>query len=109
MITMFVLLTLENLPRYIQEGQQLSDWTILFFVSYVLLASFLILNVFIGIVINSLEEARAIEQRRAERELLDEDAANDEEAHEILLEQHLRAVQVAVRELERELRATRSR
>lgn len=74
-----------------------------------LLASFLILNVFIGIVINSLEEARGIEQRRAERELLDEETANDEEAHAILLEQHLRAVQAAVRELERELRASRSR
>jgi hypothetical protein len=65
--------------------------------------------VFIGIVINSLEEARAIEQRRAERELLDQETANDEEAHTILVEQHLRAVQEAVRELERELRASRSR
>ncbi len=52
MVTMFVLLTLENLPTYIEEGQRLSDWTLLFFVSYVLLASLLILNLFIGIVIN---------------------------------------------------------
>ncbi|HWV85744.1 MAG TPA: ion transporter, partial [Capillimicrobium sp.] len=57
MITMFVLLTLENLPTYIEMGQELSDWTILFFVSYVLLASFLIFNLFIGIVLNSMEEA----------------------------------------------------
>jgi voltage-gated sodium channel len=34
-------------------------------VSYVLVASFLIFNLFIGIVINSMEEARAIEHRRA--------------------------------------------
>jgi len=40
MVTMFVLLTLENL---------------LFFISYVLIASFLIFNLFIGIVINSME------------------------------------------------------
>jgi voltage-gated sodium channel len=67
MVTMFVLLTLENLPAYIERGQDLSDWTLLFFVSYVLLASFLIFNLFIGIVINSMEEARAIELHRAER------------------------------------------
>jgi voltage-gated sodium channel len=44
MVTMFVLLTLENLPAYIERGQDLSDWTLLFYVSYVLLASFLIFN-----------------------------------------------------------------
>lgn len=66
MITMFVLLTLENLPTYIETGQDLSNWTILFFVSYVLVASFLVFNLFIGIVLNSMEQARA-EQHRAER------------------------------------------
>ncbi len=63
MITMFVLLTLENLPTYIEKGQELSDWTIVFFVSYVLTASFLVFNLFIGIVLNSMEEARAQERR----------------------------------------------
>jgi len=58
--------TLENLPTYIEKGQELSDWTLLFYVSYVLVASFLIFNLFIGIVINSMEEARAIELHRAE-------------------------------------------
>jgi voltage-gated sodium channel len=66
MITMFVLLTLENLPVYIETGQDLSQWTILFFVSYVLVASFLIFNLFIGIVLNSMEGARA-EEARLER------------------------------------------
>lgn len=55
MVTMFVLLTLENLPVYIEIGQELSNWTLLFFISYVLIASFLIFNLFIGIVINSME------------------------------------------------------
>jgi voltage-gated sodium channel len=67
MVTMFVLLTLENLPSYIERGQELSDWTLLFYLSYVLVASFLIFNLFIGIVVNSMEEARAAEHRR-ERE-----------------------------------------
>jgi voltage-gated sodium channel len=105
MVTMFVLLTLENLPVYIERGQELSDWTLLFYVSYVLLASFLIFNLFIGIVINSMEQARAIELHRAERELLDGDAANDERAHAVVLEERVRALRAAVDELEQEVRA----
>jgi voltage-gated sodium channel len=105
MVTMFLLLTLENLPVYIERGQALSDWTLLFYVSYVLLASFLIFNLFIGIVINSMEEARAIELHRAERALLDDDTADDERAHAVVLEERLRALHAAVDELEREVRA----
>ena len=105
MVTMFVLLTLENLPVYIARGQELSDWTLLFYVSYVLVASFLIFNLFIGIVINSMEEARAIELHRAERALLDDDTADDERAHAVVLEERLRSLRTAVDELEREVRA----
>jgi voltage-gated sodium channel len=108
MVTMFVLLTLENLPTYIARGQELSDWTLLFYVSYVLVASFLIFNLFIGIVINSMEEARAIELHRAERELLDEDDDDDHErAHAVVLEERLRALRSAMDELEQEVRAQR--
>jgi voltage-gated sodium channel len=105
MVTMFVLLTLENLPVYIERGQELSDWTLLFYVSYVLVASFLIFNLFIGIVINSMEEARSIELHRAERELLDDDTADDAHAHAVVLEERLRALRAAVDELEQEVRA----
>jgi voltage-gated sodium channel len=64
MLTLFVTLTLENLPQQIALGRELSDWTILYFVSYALVAAFLIFNILIGLVINSLEEARAIEHAR---------------------------------------------
>jgi len=104
MVTMFVLLTLENLPVFIERGQELSDWTLLFYVSYVLVASFLIFNLFIGIVINSMEEARAIELHRAERALLDDDAADDERAHAVVIEERLRAMRAALDELERDVR-----
>jgi voltage-gated sodium channel len=106
MVTMFVLLTLENLPVYIERGQELSDWTLLFYVSYVLVASFLIFNLFIGIVINSMEQARAIELHRAERELLEDDDSDDHErAHAVVLEERMRALRAAVEELEQEVRA----
>ena len=64
MLTLFVTLTLENLPDQIQMGRQLSDWTLLYFISYAMVAAFLIFNILIGVVINSLEEARAIEHAR---------------------------------------------
>jgi voltage-gated sodium channel len=109
MLTMFVLLTLENLPTYIETAQELSDWTLVFYISYVLVASFLIFNLFIGIVINSMEEARAIELHRAELAILDEDESNDERAHRVIVEQRLRLLKSAVEDLERELAAQRSR
>jgi voltage-gated sodium channel len=106
MVTMFVLLTLENLPDAIARGQELSQWTLLFYVSYAMVASFLIFNLFIGIVINSMEEARAIELRRAERELVEDDGGRDDaRAHAVVLEERLRALHGAVAELEREVRA----
>ena len=70
-----------------------------------LVASFLIFNLFIGIVINSMEEARAIELHRAERELLDEDRIDDERAHAVVLRERLHHLKTAVDDLERELAA----
>ena len=105
MLTMFVLLTLENLPTYIEKGQELSNWTLLFYISYVLVASFLIFNLFIGIVINSMEEARAIELHRAERDLLDEDDVGDERAHAVVLRERLHHLKTAIEDLEREIEA----
>jgi voltage-gated sodium channel len=98
MVTMFVLLTLENLPTYIEKGQELSDWTLLFYVSYVLIASFLIFNLFIGIVINSMEEARAMELQRSE-----------EEPEDVVIDERLNTIKSALEDLELELRAERSR
>jgi voltage-gated sodium channel len=69
MLTLFITLTLENLPDQLAMGRELSEWTIVYFVSYALVAAFLIFNILIGVVITSLEEAHAIEaaRERAER------------------------------------------
>ncbi len=64
MLTLFVMLSLENMPTQIELGRELSDWSLLYFISYVLIAAFLLFNILIGVVINSLEEARAIEHAR---------------------------------------------
>ena len=59
MLTLFVLLTLENFPVYLEEGMAVHTWSWLYFASYVLVTALLLLNVLIGIVLNSMEEARA--------------------------------------------------
>jgi voltage-gated sodium channel len=65
MLTMFVLLTLENFPSYMDRAMEVHQWSWIFFVSFVLVAAFIVLNVLIGIVLNSMEEAREIERRKA--------------------------------------------
>ena len=58
MLTLFILLTLENFPTYLEEAEQISPYAVVFFVSYVLLAAFVVFNLLIGIVIGSMERAR---------------------------------------------------
>jgi voltage-gated sodium channel len=98
MLTLFVALTLENLPDQLALGRELSDWTILYFVSYALVAAFLIFNILIGVVINSLEEARAIEHARERADRLEHgDPAPT-------IEERVVAVREALDELEADLR-----
>jgi len=69
-LTLFLLLSLETLPTAIEQGLAVGSWTLLYFVSYVLIASFLLVNVLVGVVINSMEETRqaeAAERRRLQR------------------------------------------
>ena len=83
MLTMFVLLSLENLPTYIDEARAATgDWSIVFFVSYVLVASFLVFNFFIGVIVNSMDEARAIEAEREAAEAAEEGRAEGPSASE---------------------------
>ena len=88
MLTLFVMLTLENFPDNVYMGQQVSQWAVLFFISYAVIMSFLIFNLFIGLVLSAMEEARSA----------------DREKHETddLLER-LRAARTALEDAEREL------
>ncbi|HWI07635.1 MAG TPA: ion transporter [Solirubrobacteraceae bacterium] len=99
MLTLFVALTLENLPEQLALGRELSDWTILYFVSYALVAAFLVFNILIGVVINSLEEARAIEHARDRAERLEHGGGEGPTVEERIL-----AVREALDELEADVR-----
>jgi voltage-gated sodium channel len=68
MLTLFVMLTLEDFPVYMDEAREVEPWAWVYFVSFILIAAFIVLNVLIGIVLNSLEEAREYERRRMLRE-----------------------------------------
>jgi voltage-gated sodium channel len=107
MLTLFVLLTLENLPNYLEEAMDVHSWSWIYFVTFALAASFLLLNVLIGIIINSMEEARAIEhnRERAERRarMAEAEAAADEEERAEMLARRVTALREALEELEDEL------
>ncbi|UGQ11525.1 ion transporter [Yinghuangia sp. ASG 101] len=61
-LTLFFLMALEGLGDLVREGLEVSRWTVLYFGSYVLISSFLLVNLLIGVVITSLEDARASER-----------------------------------------------
>jgi voltage-gated sodium channel len=91
MLTLFILLTLENFPTYLSEAEAVSPFAQLFFISYVVLAAFIVFNLLIGIVIASMEKARQHEAQERPR-------ASD--AH---LVDRISEIQRSLRELELEL------
>lgn len=106
MLTMFQVLTLEGLPEFIATGREVSDWAVPYYVSYVLVASFLVFNLFIGIVLTSMEEARAEELRRAEAELADEDhKISDQEAARMAIHERMNQVREHLNQIDSDLDA----
>ncbi|GHA74661.1 MULTISPECIES: ion transporter [Streptomyces] len=61
-LTLFLLMTLDGIGDAVHSGLEISRLSLLYYASYVLLASFVLVNVLIGVVLTSLEEARDMEQ-----------------------------------------------
>jgi voltage-gated sodium channel len=99
MLTLFVMLTLENFPIYMEAGMEVHSWSWVYFVTFILLAAFMILNVLIGIVLNSLEEARELERRRRLGI-----GVPDAEIAPAPVAERIQMLRAALRELEEELR-----
>ncbi len=71
--SLFILLTLENFPIYLEDAMLISPLAIPYFLSYVFFIVFTILNVLIGIVLNAMDEARAENRlRNSEAEAIKE-------------------------------------
>ncbi|GAB2457306.1 ion transporter [Streptomyces incanus] len=64
-LTLFLLMTLDGLGDAVHAGLEVSRWSIVYYASYVLIASFVLVNVLIGVVLNSLEEARELEREQS--------------------------------------------
>ena len=107
MLTLFVLLTLENFPATLERGMAIHPWSWVYFASFVLVAAFIVLNVLIGIVLNSMEEAREIERRkRLREEYVGDGAGVDENAAPAPVAERIAILRAALDELEQELAAT---
>ncbi|MER5891288.1 ion transporter [Streptomyces sp. NPDC001941] len=62
-LTLFLLVTLDGIGEMVRSGMDITIWTVPYYVSFVLFASFVLVNTLIGVVINSLDEARADDAR----------------------------------------------
>ncbi|MEV5006556.1 ion transporter [Streptomyces sp. NPDC093064] len=98
-LTLFLLMTLDGIGDAVHGGLEVSRWSLVYYASYVLLASFVLVNVLIGVVITSLEEAREMER--------DEPAEAADAGDPPVVQHHLAARIAAARraldELERDL------
>lgn len=101
MMTLFILLTLENFPTYLEAAQAVSPYATVFFISYVLIAAFIVFNLLIGIVIGSMEKAR-----EAEADALARESHQDPRADATL---RLAEIRAALDALEGDLRRSASR
>ncbi|GIM89085.1 ion transporter [Paractinoplanes toevensis] len=107
MITLFVLLSRETLPDLIEQGMALSPWTLVYYVSYVLITVNLLLNILIAVIVNSMEEARRLEMTEALGTDDDGDGIPDD-IDRIMISQRLDDLRTTSAELERELRIDRN-
>jgi voltage-gated sodium channel len=71
--SLFILLTLENFPNYLEEAVEVSPWALPFYLSYIFIVVFTVLNVLIGIVLNAMDEARE-ENKERKRKISELDA-----------------------------------
>jgi voltage-gated sodium channel len=83
LLSLFQILTLEDWPAYLERGQEIAQASWIYFVSYVLLASFLVINILIAIIINSVEEVHDVEREEERRRLAEEEAAGGTVAHRL--------------------------
>lgn len=77
--TLFTVMTLEGwVDDVVNPLMQTRPWAWLFFIPFIVVTTFTVLNLFIGIIVNALQEEHAkakAEEREAERELIHDETA----------------------------------
>jgi len=104
MLTLFTVLTLEGWNEILYEAQEVHPWSWVFFISFVLIASLLLINILIAIIINAMDEAREAERReevaRFKKEA--EEAGAEYDPH-IETARRIAALKQAIEDLEEQL------
>jgi len=92
LLSLFRTLTLEDWTDLMYKGMELHPWSWVFFVSFVLLATFVIFNMLIGIILTSMEEARdiVIRENRSEDELRIDKKLDDIREALNVIDEHLK-------------------
>ena len=91
-LTLFNIITLEGWTEVMNTAMEKYPWAWVYFVSFVVMGTFVVINMFIAIIINNLDEAKAERLRELETPV-----SQDELLREI------RATQAALARLERRL------
>ena len=92
LLSLFRVLTLEDWTDIMYTAMEAYPWAWVYFLSFVVVGTFVVINMFIAIIINSLDDAKAERMRKVERPVSRE---------ELLRE--LRATQDTLRRLERRI------
>ncbi|MFE2587073.1 ion transporter [Streptomyces sp. NPDC059378] len=98
-LTLFLLMTLDGIGEAVHAGLEVSRWSLLYYASYVLLASFVLVNVLIGVVITSLDESREMEREAAPGQPPPAPGPDDS----VLLHERIAAARQALDAFERDL------
>ena len=78
LLTLFQLVTLEGWVDVMETAMDAEPWAWIYFVSFVLIGTFVVLNLFIAVVINNLEMSKA-----EELEALDEPTTHEDVLREL--------------------------
>ncbi|WP_020521391.1 ion transporter [Catelliglobosispora koreensis] len=63
LVSLFCLLALDDLTNVVRPAYDYSAWTLVYYISFVVFAALVLLNILLGVVINSMEEAREMEAK----------------------------------------------
>jgi voltage-gated sodium channel len=67
MLTLFLLLSLDGITDTLQAGREVTGWAVLYYVSYMVAACYLLTNLLVGVVLTALQEAHEDERTDTSR------------------------------------------
>ncbi|TCH98843.1 ion transporter [Roseococcus sp. SYP-B2431] len=94
LFTLFQLMTLDDWANIVKPAMEAVPYALVFFLPFIILSTFVVLNLFIGVIVDSIQTLR---EERDRGEIVAEEVAKNEERREIhLLVQEVRALREEV-------------